>query len=794
MLERGDNSRVPLLGNPSSTGRQMVRLVATLLALAPLSLTLLAPTSAAQQSPSIDLLVSGVLETVPRESGVGLDTSLVLDDGSRLELVRTPAMPPSGRVSATVTVAASTMPSLAGRSLDALSDEVQPLLEALRTEPLRLRDAAYDVAAAAPAPTRHRFHLAVPTNLGDFGAMTDTALVDLLAEAGAFWTTESEGIISGVDVSEPLRFVSTAAAATSSCGLGSYSETQKVWDEADDLFPGVDFSSGPDHLVVVIPDECQVSGTIGLGTLGRSLADGGKVLLHAERPGAVNVLTHELGHNVGLMHARGTSCSPFNPDYCPVGEYDDLYDPMGYGIGTSPTALNSAHREDLGLVDPGERAVVALPDADATRTVSARILPRSNGSGLRTVVVVDPETQDRYFVDYRSGTGRDAGGAYATGYTLFGTTTYVPGVTIVQASDQNATVLRMRSPAVNEIHGAWQAGEVFANRSGSVSVRVDAVAPGQHADVTVTVHTDFVPFVDPPRPVVAGAPVVGRTLTVDPGAWPDGTVLDVRWLVDGVEVPRQDNQFAFYLYLNYRGSRVEAEVRASRTGIRSVIRRSVPTGVVANPVWGSVWLYAGGGVRVGVPVTSTISASPEGAARSLQWLSNGVPIAGATAPAYTPVAGDIDALLSLQVGLTADGFDPALVVSNEVGPVQAAVSSPTPTPASTPTATPQPPLSSVPPMTSPPPPVLGALQAPRPTIRGVAKVAVRLTVRTGRWTPGTRLRFQWLANGKPVRGATRSAYVVGRALRGKRLSVRVTGTRAGYAPATVTSARTRPVR
>ena len=70
----------------------------------------------------IELQVTGVLESIAREPGPGLHTALRLDDGSRVEVARTAAMPPSGRVSATVTVGGSRSPSLAGRSLDATSD------------------------------------------------------------------------------------------------------------------------------------------------------------------------------------------------------------------------------------------------------------------------------------------------------------------------------------------------------------------------------------------------------------------------------------------------------------------------------------------------------------------------------------------------------------------------------------------------------------------------------------------------------------------------------------------------
>ena len=46
---------------------------------------------------------------------------------------------------------------------------------------------------------------------------------------------------------------------------------------------------------------------------------------------------------------------------------------------------------------------------------TATIKPRSDGTGLRSVSVVDPDTGEPLYLDYRSGAGKDAGSAYAAG-------------------------------------------------------------------------------------------------------------------------------------------------------------------------------------------------------------------------------------------------------------------------------------------------------------------------------------------------------------------------------------------
>ncbi|GAA4730181.1 hypothetical protein GCM10023350_11750 [Nocardioides endophyticus] len=119
-------------------------------------------------------------------------------------------------------------------------------------------------------------------------------------------------------------------------------------------------------------------------------------------------------------------------------------------------------------------------------------------------------------------------------------------------------------------------------------------------------------------------------------------------------------------------------------------------------------------------------------------------------------------------------------------PATAAVSNP-------PTTTPP---TTTPPVTSPPPAAAtpGKLTAPKPKITGKAKVGKTLTAKAGSWTAGTKLTYAWSANGKRIKGADDSKLKLTKALKGKKISVAVTGTLAGYTKATKTSAQTGKVR
>ncbi len=93
------------------------------------------------------------------------------------------------------------------------------------------------------------------------------------------------------------------------------------------------------------------------------------------------------------------------------------------------------------------------------------------------------------------------------------------------------------------------------------------------------------------------------------------------------------------------------------------------------------------------------------------------------------------------------------------------------------------------------PPAVGKLTAVRPRVSGKATVGRALRAVAGAWRPApVRLTYQWLRNGKPVKGRTTTSYRLAKADVGKRISVRVTGRKASYAAAAATSRPTPKVR
>ena len=161
--------------------------------------------------------------------------------------------------------------------------------------------------------------------------------------------------------------------------------------------------------------------------------------------------------------------------------------------------------------------------------------------------------------------------------------------------------------------------------------------------------------------------------------------------------------------------------------------------------------------RVGNTLTAKSTGWPTGATAKYQWLRNGKAIKGATTAKYALRAQDKGKKVSVRVVVSVGQhrvtrISPAHVVKP------------------------------------------GKLTAKTVKISGKTKVGARLKVSTKAWKPGkVTLKYRWLRNGKAIKGATGKTYVLKRSDRGKRISVKVTGSKAGYTTLSRTSAKTRTV-
>lgn len=160
----------------------------------------------------------------------------------------------------------------------------------------------------------------------------------------------------------------------------------------------------------------------------------------------------------------------------------------------------------------------------------------------------------------------------------------------------------------------------------------------------------------------------------------------------------------------------------------------------------------------GTPVVGqTLRALPgawtAGAALSYQWYANGKAIAKATASSLALTTAHAGTRITVRVTGKKAAFASATVASAATAAV------------------------------------LRPLVAPTPSITGTPTVGQTLKVRTGTWTAGTRLTYQWYINGAAVARATAASFTLPSSAAVKTVTVVVSGTKAGYAAA---SRRSKP--
>ncbi|GGR43067.1 Zn-dependent metalloprotease [Nocardioides luteus] len=168
--------------------------------------------------------------------------------------------------------------------------------------------------------------------------------------------------------------------------------------------------------------------------------------------------------------------------------------------------------------------------------------------------------------------------------------------------------------------------------------------------------------------------------------------------------------------------------------------------------------------RVGHTLTASKGSwSPAATSVRYQWLRNGTAITGATGSTYKLTGADHARRIQVRVTATVSSW-PAATPGVRTSAATGAVSA-------------------------------GTLTSAAPKITGTRKVGRLLTATRGTWKPsGIAFSYQWLRNGKVIKGATGKTYRLVKADRGDRIRVRVTGRKAGYQTKVRTSVATGAIR
>jgi len=252
---------------------------------------------------------------------------------------------------------------------------------------------------------------------------------------------------------------------------------------------------------------------------------------------------------------------------------------------------------------------------------------------------------------------------------------------------------------------------------------------------------------------IAGTGAVGSPLAPRFGTWTKNTQFTYRWNVAGetvgwerifVPAPEHKGAKVTLVVTGYQGCYADASRAASRTITPGILTKRSPVVSGARNVGETLSVAPGSWL----PADTTLS---------IQWLRNGAVIPEATATTYELVAGDRGKRIDVRVTGAASGYTTSAIATATKVLVDH--------------------------------PLLAT--APTPTIGGEPVFRQVLTADAGVWEPApVTLSYQWRLNGVAIAGATKTSYAIPAGAVGKKVTVTVTGSRAGFASASRTSEAT----
>ncbi len=246
---------------------------------------------------------------------------------------------------------------------------------------------------------------------------------------------------------------------------------------------------------------------------------------------------------------------------------------------------------------------------------------------------------------------------------------------------------------------------------------------------------------------MTGDPIVGGTLTAQPGPWrPYPVLMSYQWNVGGVPFPGATAQ-TFVIPGSAAGQTVTVTATGSKTAFTTTSKTSLPTTAVTGGSLSGPTPVVTGTAQVDATLTANPGTwAPAPVTLTYQWKSNGANISGATASTLTVPAGSVGQTITVSVTGSKVGFSSV----NKASAATTAV-------------------------------IAGVLASPIPAITGNLLVGSTLTAVTGAWGPApVSLSYQWEAAGTNISGATNGTYVLTPSELGKAMSVTVSGTKTGY--------------
>lgn len=325
-------------------------------------------------------------------------------------------------------------------------------------------------------------------------------------------------------------------------------------------------------------------------------------------------------------------------------------------------------------------------------------------------------------------------------------------VTSIARDAAQAAVVAGTAPAGSSATTADAEHALLSGKAGTAVEKLATVAglsttapdPGTKAVAGVT-------------PKITGTLAVGQTLTAVAGAWkPADVTLSYRWLRAGTPIAGATSS-SYLLTPNDAARSIAVAVTGSKTGYTSATEVSAASTPVAAGAFVTVKPTISGTAAVGSKLKAITGTWKPAARFTYRWLNDGKSIAGATGSTYTVKRGDAGDDIRVRVTGTRSGYATESVTSATLR-------------------------------------IGKTLQTHAVRIAGTAKVGHTVTAVAGNWGPGSvKLSYRWKRNGSAIAGhdASTKSYTLVKADRGTRITVTVTGSKNGYAPASRTSGSVR---
>lgn len=357
---------------------------------------------------------------------------------------------------------------------------------------LVLTGSLYNVAAAADTPVVHKVIIVQafwPGVTPDNVNIQEIAAV-VEGEVSSYWSTQSGGLLS-FQVSESVKWIEVSKGPCFGVEPASSNSFWKEVSSRSGAKPGVNT-----HVLVYVPASsgCKASGS---GSVGSDKSAGGYVWIN----GSIypSLITHELGHNLGLGHSASLDCIISgslvvrDPNDCTMSEYGDVGDIMGV---VTPNMTGNLNPVQLSRIN-NPNNVLKLSPAVPNVVVSGNGVPGLNN----TSAVFESGAGTFYFV-YGSGkVGCEGDAGSGEGVLVYWASKF-------ERSDKNSYLLVLRRNLSGVAECIMKEGEVVALNAGLEGVSVRYVN-----------HTAFLNLTSTLKVVNVGNYIVDESLTNTGGKW-----------------------------------------------------------------------------------------------------------------------------------------------------------------------------------------------------------------------------------------------------------------------------------